>query len=142
MKLRFSLRSSAKTTCVRKHRSRTCASKMQFKILLKDTRKFPRSVLQFYAGLTGLTNEGVRNLITNVSFVRQNSGILNGGMFNYCHLSILNCIFEAQVRDLCFLTHVVFALDLKLNLSFITLTSSRLSVSGLLLILRQTHTCI
>ena len=84
---------------------------VQFKIILKDTHKFRRSVLQFYAGLTGLTNEGVRNLITNVSFVCQNI------------LAILNCIFEAQVRDLCFLTHVVFALDFDLNLSFITLTS-------------------
>ena len=34
----------------------------QFEILLNDYLKF--AVLQFYAGLTGLTNEGVRNLIT------------------------------------------------------------------------------
>ena len=34
----------------------------QFETLLNDNLKFP--VLQFYAGLTGLTNESVRNLIT------------------------------------------------------------------------------
>ena len=39
----------------------------QFEILLNDYLKF--AVLQFYAGLTGLTNEGVRNLITGYDFV-------------------------------------------------------------------------
>ena len=82
---------------------------------MKNILRFPRSVLHFYAGLTGLTNEGIRNLITSVPLVCQSSG---SEIFNYyCHLTILNCIFEAQVRDPRFLTQMVFALGHKLNLS-------------------------
>ena len=88
---------------------------VQFEIILKNILKFPRSVLHFYAGLTQLTNKGIRNLITSVPLVCQSSG---SDIFNYyCHLTILNCIFEAQVRDLHFLTDMVFTLGLKLNLS-------------------------
>ena len=41
----------------------------QFETLLNDNLKFP--VLQFYAGLTGLTNESVQNFITGFHFDHQ-----------------------------------------------------------------------
>ena len=60
--------------------------------LLEINRMYP--VLQFYSGLTRLTNEGVRNLVVNEfqscgqTFGRQRHGNL---------LVIINCIFEAQM---------------------------------------------
>ena len=82
----------------------------QFETLLKDNLKFP--VLQFYAGLTGLTNESVQNVITG---------------FRFCHskrylLTFLNCIFEAQIHDQLFFEQMVFALSSEVNLSDIFLS--------------------
>ena len=82
----------------------------QFETLLKENLKFP--VLQFYAGLTGLTNESVQNVITG---------------FRFCHskrylLTFLNCIFEAQIHDQLFFEQMVFALSSEVNLSDIFLS--------------------
>ena len=83
----------------------------QFKTLLNDNLKFP--VLQFYAGLTGLTNVSVRNLIT-------------GFQFDYISLhhflAFLNCIFEAQIRDQSFFEQMVRSLKSKVYLFGITLS--------------------
>ena len=57
----------------------------QFEILLNN-EKF--QVLQFYAGLTKLSNDGVRNFIS--SFHCDSELIFK---------SFLNCIFEAQIND-------------------------------------------
>ena len=70
-----------------------------FEILLKDNLKFP--VLQFYAGLTGLANESVRNLITEFHVVPYNK------KSQLCLLAFLNCVFEAQVCDQSFYKRMV-----------------------------------
>ena len=79
----------------------------QFETLLNDNLKFP--VLQFYAGLTGLTNESVQNLITGFDFVHYEN------KSNRCLLAFLNCIFEAQKCDQSFFERMVHALKSKLN---------------------------
>ena len=78
----------------------------QFEILLNDKLKFP--VLQFYSGLTRLTNEGVRNLIiARFEFFQKRSRFL---------LAILNCIFEAQlIDDQSFYEQIVRAIELTLD---------------------------
>ena len=86
----------------------------QFEILLHDNLKFP--VLQFYAGLTGLTNESVQNLITGFHFDHDKT------KSRQCFLAFLNCIFEAQICDRSFFEQLVHALNSKLLLSFISLS--------------------
>ena len=78
-----------------------------FQILLKENLKSP--VLQFYAGLTGLTNEGVRNLIAQ-------------SVNRDCLLPFLNCIFEAQLCDQSFCLQIVDSLESKVDLSFTSLS--------------------
>ena len=80
----------------------------QFETLLNDNLKFP--VLQFYAGLTGLTNESVRNLITGFHFDHKEQSKL-------CLLAFFHCIFEAQLRNQSFFKQMVLALKSKVNLS-------------------------
>ena len=80
----------------------------QFKILLNDNLKFP--VLQFYSGLTGLTNESVRNLITGCHFVFY---LVESRL---CLLAFLNCIFEAQIHDQLFFEQMVSTLNSQVNL--------------------------
>ena len=74
----------------------------QFEILLKDNLKFP--VLQFYSGLTRLTNEVVRNLVTGFDFYQARH-----------HLAILNCIFEAQITNQPFYEQIVCKIGLTLD---------------------------
>ena len=86
----------------------------QFETLLNDNLKFP--VLQFYAGLTKLTNESVRNLISGFNFVSY-------GRKSRCYLlAFLNCIFEAQINDLSFFEQMILARELKVDLSNILLS--------------------
>ena len=80
----------------------------QFETLLNDNLKFP--VLQFYAGLTGLTNESVRNLITGFHFDYEDKSKL-------CLLAFLNCIFEAQIHDQLFFEQMVRTLNSHVLLS-------------------------
>ena len=79
-----------------------------FEKLLNDNLKFP--VLQFYAGLTGLTNESVRNLITGFHFDGYEKSVR-------CLLAFLNCLFEAQTWNQLFFQQMVHALKSKVNLS-------------------------
>ena len=79
----------------------------QLQVLLKENLKSP--VLQFYAGLTGLADEGVQNLI--VQFVNRD-----------CLLSFLYCIFEAQLCDQSFYLQIIDSLESKLDLSYATLS--------------------
>ena len=89
----------------------------QFETLLNDNLKFP--VLQFYSGLTGLTNESVRNLITGFNFCFK---IIYGNKSRICLLAFLNCIFEAQIHDQLFFEQMVFTLNSKVNLFSISLS--------------------
>ena len=59
-----------------------------FQVLLGEPRF--SAVLQFYAGFTKLTNEGVRNIITGTDFNDDESSKLS-------LLSYMRCLFEAQV---------------------------------------------
>ena len=85
----------------------------QFETLLNDNLKFP--VLQFYSGLTGLTNESVRNLITGFHFDYKKKSRL-------WLLAFLNCIFEAQIQDELFLEQMVCTLNSEVDLSLISLS--------------------
>ena len=86
----------------------------QFETLLNDNLKFP--VLQFYSGLTGLTNESVRNFITGFHFnhLEEKS--------RFYILAFLNCIFEAQIHDQLFLEQMVRTLNFQVNLYLISLS--------------------
>ena len=85
----------------------------QFETLLNDNLKFP--VLLFYSGLTRLTNESVRNLITRFNFdqYEENS--------RHCLLAFLYCIFEAQIQDHSFYEQLLQKLKSKVDLSGISL---------------------
>ena len=74
----------------------------QFETLLNDNLKFP--VLQFYSGLTRLTNESVRNLITRFNFDQYK------GDSKRCLLVFLNCIFEAQIHNQSFHEQLLYTL--------------------------------
>ena len=86
----------------------------QFETLLNDDLKFP--VLQFYSGLTGLTNESVRNLIAgfHFDFDEKESSL--------CLLAFLNCIFEAQIHDQIFFEQMVRTLNSYVDLNGISLS--------------------
>ena len=86
----------------------------QFETLLNDNLKFP--VLQFYSGLTRLTNESVRNLITRFNFDQYI------GDFKRCLLAFLNCIFEAQIHDQSFYEQLLHSLKSSVDLSSISLS--------------------
>ena len=84
----------------------------QFETLLNDKLKFP--VLQFYSGLTRLTNESVRNLITRFKYDGDSGRSL---------LTFLNCIFEAQIHNQSFYEQLlVHSLKSSVHLSDIPLS--------------------
>ena len=85
-----------------------------FETLLNDNLKFP--VLQFYSGLTRLTNESVRNLITRFNFN------LYKGDSKLCLLAFLNCIFEAQIHNQSFYEQLVQNLKSRIDFSTISLS--------------------
>ena len=85
----------------------------QFETLLNDNLKFP--VLQFYAGLTGLTNESVRNFITGFDFDHR------GKISRHCLVAFLNCSFEAQIRDRSFFVQMIRALEFQVDLFSVSL---------------------
>ena len=68
------------------------------------------AVLQFYAGFTKLTNQGVRNIITGTDFTDNKSSKLS-------LLSYMRCFFEAQIIDESFYQQIVPKLGGKINLS-------------------------
>ena len=86
----------------------------QFETLLNDNLKFP--VLQFYSGLTRLTNESVRNLITRFDFNQYK------GYSKRCLLAFLNCIFEAQIHNQSIYEQFLHNLKSRVDLSFISLS--------------------
>ena len=68
-----------------------------FESLLDESRS--SAVLQFYSAFSQLTNEGVRNVITKHGiFSLRNNGQKYIFLSN-ARVSILNCFFEAQLRD-------------------------------------------
>ena len=85
----------------------------QFETLLNDNLKFP--VLQFYSGLTRLTNESVRNLITRFNYDQYK------GDSKCCLLAFLNCIFEAQIHSQSFYEQLLHTLKSRVYLSSISL---------------------
>ena len=72
----------------------------QFEKLLKNL-KFP--ILQFYAGLTGLTNASVRNFIAGFRYAFH----LYDEKHQHYFLAFFNCIFEAQIRDRLFYEQMI-----------------------------------
>ena len=86
----------------------------QFETLLNDNLKFP--VLQFYSGLTRLTNESVQNVITRFNFDQYK------GDSDHCLLAFLNCIFEAQIHNQSFYEQLVHTLKSRVSLSFVSLS--------------------
>ena len=86
----------------------------QFETLLNDNLKFP--LLQFYSGLTRLTNESVRNLITTFNLNQ------HGEKSKRYLLAFLNCIFEAQIHDQLFFEQLVQNLKSIVDLSHISLS--------------------
>ena len=84
----------------------------QFETLLNDNLKFP--VLQFYSGLTRLTNESVRNLINRFNFDQVKG--------DRCLLAFLNCIFEAQIHNQSFHEQLLHTLKSSVDLSSISLS--------------------
>ena len=94
----------------------------QFKNLLKIDRMFP--VLQFYSGLTGLTNEGVQNLVVN-EFQRRDADEQTFGRALHRHvlLVIINCFFEAQmIIDQAFYEQITNTHRLEMDFNSISLT--------------------
>ena len=73
-----------------------------FQTLLGEPRF--SAVLQFYAGFTKLTNQGVRNIITGTNFTCEKSSKL-------FLLSYMRCFFEAQVCDQLFYQQIVQKLN-------------------------------
>ena len=98
-----------------------CISKMEeseqvrvFQTLLGEPRF--SAVLQFYAGFTKLTNQGVRNIITGTDFTGYKSSQLS--LLNY-----MRCFFEAQVCDQSFYQQIVPKLNGKLYLKDVNMSS-------------------
>ena len=85
-----------------------------FETLLNDNLKFP--VLQFYSGLTRLTNESVRNLITRFNYDQYERDS------DRCLLAFLNCIFEAQIHNQSFYEQLLHTLKSSVDLSHISLS--------------------
>ena len=73
------------------------------------------AVLQFYAGFTKLTNQGVRNIITGTRFTDHKSSKLS-------LLSYMRCFFEAQVCDNSLYQQILLKLNGNINLSAIAMS--------------------
>ena len=87
----------------------------QIKTLLGDNLKLP--VLQFYAGLTGLTNENVQSFFTGFEF----DGYTDSPLIQQHLLSFLNCMFEAQLNEEWFFKQMICILSGLIDLCCITL---------------------
>ena len=97
-----------------------CISKMTdieqvrvFQTLLGEPRF--SAVLQFYAGFTKLTNQGVRNIITGTDFT-------NYEFSKLALLSYMRCFFEGQVFDQSFYQQIVSKLSERIDLSLVTMS--------------------
>ena len=115
-----------------------CISKMEeseqvrvFQTLLGEPRF--SAVLQFYAGFTKLTNQGVRNIITGTDFTDDETSKLS-------LLSYMRCFFEAQIIDESFYQQIVPKLDGKIDLSDTTMSPLDCMAFGyfLVFVLRNT----
>ena len=81
---------------------------------LLDNPRFA-AVLQFYAGFTKLTNQGVREIFTGRDFTNDMSSKIS-------LLSYMRCLFEAQFTDKSLYQQIVPRLNGKLYLSTVTLS--------------------
>ena len=84
-----------------------------FQTLLGEPRF--AAVLQFYAGFTKLTNQGVRDIITNSNLSTNKSSKLS-------LLSYIRCFFEAQIYDRSLYEKIIQRLNWKLDLIDVTLS--------------------
>ena len=84
-----------------------------FQTLLGEPRF--AAVLQFYAGFTKLTNQGVRNIITGSDFTYEKSSTLS-------LLSYIRCLFETQIYDQSLYSKLFSRLKGKFDLSVVTLS--------------------
>ena len=80
-----------------------------FKTLLSQPRF--AAVLQFYAGFTKLTNQGVRNIITGSDFTDEDERSL---------LNYVRCFYEARIDDQSLYSSIFPRLNGILDLSYIT----------------------
>ena len=101
-----------------------CISKMKeseqvrvFQTLLSEPRF--SAVLQFYAGFTKLTNQGVRKIITGIDFTNDYNDFKSSKL---SLLSYMKCIFEAQICDQSFYRQIIPKLNGIINLSHTTLS--------------------
>ena len=73
------------------------------------------AVLQFYAGFTKLTNQGVRNIITGSDFTNEKSS-------KFSLLSSITCLFEAQIQEELLYTKIFSRLNGEMSLNGVTLS--------------------
>ena len=115
-----------------------CISKMEeseqvrvFQTLLGEPRF--SAVLQFYAGFTKLTNQGVRNIITETDFTYDTSSRLS-------LLTYIKCIFEAQISDQPLYQQIVPKLNGEVDLEDVTMSPLNCMAFGYFLafVLRNT----
>ena len=97
-----------------------CISKMKdseqvrvFQTLLGEPRF--SAVLQFYAGFTKLTNQGVQNIITGTDFIDDKSSKLS-------LLSYIRCFFHAQVCNQPFYRQMIPKLNRNIDLSGVSMS--------------------
>ena len=84
-----------------------------FQTLLGEPRF--AAVLQFYAGFTKLTNQGVRNIITGNDFTYETPS-------QHSLLSYIRCFFEAQIHDQSLYKRLIPKLEERLYLGGVTLS--------------------
>ena len=84
-----------------------------FQILLSQPRF--TAVLQFYAGFTKHTNQGVRNIITGSDFTTAESS--QRSLLNY-----VRCFYEAQIHDQSLYSKIFPRLNGELDLSSVSLS--------------------
>ena len=108
-----------------------------FESLLSKSRS--SAVLQFYSAFSQLTNEGVRNFITKQRiFSSGEGGQIKFKLSNSC-VSILNCFFEAQLRDESFYRQII-GLKYRMNTFLDLVTLSPLDCISLFYFLSSVRT--
>ena len=115
-----------------------CISKMEenqhvqvFQALHGDPRF--SAVIQFYAGFTKLTNQGVQNMITRTSFTASYYSKVS-------RLNYMRCLFEAQLCDQSFYQQFVQKLNRKINVRYVTMSPLDCMAFGYFLAFVLRHT--
>ena len=104
-----------------------------FESLLNESRS--SAVLQFYSAFSQLTNDGVQNIITKHRFDNRKQKFVLSNV----HISILNCFFEAQLRDESFYRQII-GLKYRMNTFLDLVTLSPLDCISLFYFLSSVRT--